>query len=838
MEGRTVLVVDDDDGYREGLVRSLREQKVIADGARSGEEAVEIMDDDPQRYQYAVIDHYLGTGMNGIDTTKELVDRNQNLFALVFTNVLSDNKEDIARFKYEALSAGAYRYLERSSEHEAPKQVTDFISEIEQLASLSSWIRNYYESREHVPSLLTQLNIGVYIVDRSYKVWFMNNAMHRIIGLPGQELPKKSCPMWHGYCFSPCMGCLVHDIFKDCEPRYKVFLSPLVYRDRERLFYMNVWTQPIMDQDGKILRGTDGKPLAVMESVQELTGTAQLREMSLDRRLDLIADAFLKRPVEGSYLGKTYFDNVEIHIRETGGEFILRAAYGFYPPLKLGVPVDFSTGGYLQLAEDRMKEKNIGYYFHSDGVMKNVIYWPVLEDGRTIAVLRVSGSQYCNEDSVKFVRPYAEEVQAAISDAQDAVKSVAAEAESDIANVDFNLQTVSSPREALQTLVSSACELTDSYMAVLRYRDGDDAVLLNLNLEEYSGYEKVAQPRYPLSYTASWSSRTIISGQECIANMTSNKKEIERRRCQLHEEARKILDDFMALCFEPLLLEGRCIGALGLYSRNSENYSDPKKLQIIRAIARRTAIALHDYTVDQKAQKRVEDTQYETIGSVLHNINTPLGTTRYILDILKDHLFKNYPSDEYAMNQLEDIVRQTDKIARIREEFLKLRKDWEERIEETNIHELLHSTVDEIVKHKKDVSLEYNLDDDIKVIKVDTGAIVEVLEVLVKNSLDELEHKPDGKKIRISLRPVLASEFAYLSSSTGLAIDVEDNGSGVPSDMVKDLFNVIRSGKAKGLGFGLTYCRRVARSAHGDVYYHDEYKDGAKFTLVLPYEPV
>jgi len=843
MKGRTILVVDDNDSYRDGLLQVLQAEGARGEGAKSGEDAVRTMEEYPQRYQFAVIDHVLNGSMDGIQTTKELIDRNQNLFALVFTNVPTDSMEDIARFKYEALSAGAYRYLERGPEHEAPKKVKDFISEIEQLASLRIWIQDYYENREQVPSLLTQLDIGVHVVDRSYKTWFMNDAMRRITGLPGLELPREACPVWHGYRFFPCPGCLARQIFEGCEPQERLFLSPLTYRDKEKLFFLNVWTQPIRDRKGEILLAADGKPLAAMESVQDLTGTERLRKMPLDERLRVIADALRNRPVAGSYLGRTYFEKVEIYTREESGQsFVLRAAVGFDLPLNLGVPVDFYAEEYLTISEEKRKGSGKGSFFPRDGLMERVVYWPVQEDDRTIAVLRASGGEYCNADSVPFVRPYAEEVRIAIRDAQSrggTVGRIAAEAESEIAGIDSKLQTVTSPKEALQALVSSACELTGSHLAVLRYRERDDAVLLPLGLEKYDGYEQVAVPRYPLSHTASLSSRAIVSGQEIVADAISNGEDIKKHRSSLPAEVRKVLEDSKTLCFEPLLFGGRCIGALGLYAKDRGCYSDKVKLGIVRGIARRTAFALHDYMVDREARSRIVDAQYETIGLVLHNINTPLGTIRYALDRLGRHIGTNRPSDEYAIKQLKELDQQVSRISTIRREFLKLQQDWESRLEEIDVHRFLCSIVDGLVREDKGVSVRYDLDDRIRNALTDAAAIRACLEVLVQNSMDELERVARDKQIRISLRPASNAEFAYLSSSNGgLAIDVEDNGPGVPPEIIPDLFSVIRSGKAKGLGFGLTYCRKVARLAHGDVYYHDEYEAGAKFTLVLPYESI
>jgi nitrogen-specific signal transduction histidine kinase/CheY-like chemotaxis protein len=832
---KTVLVVDDTDKYREGLLNSLQKEGLLAYGARSGEEAIMLMEKNPQQYQFAVIDHFLNSGIDGIQTTKELFDRNQNLFALVFTNVPSDDPEEIMKFKYKALEAGAYRYLERGPEREAPKKVKDFINEIEQLAILKGWIQNYYENREQVPSLLTQLNIGVDIIDRSYKVWFMNDALRRITGLHGQELPRKGCSMWHGYCFLPCPGCIVKETFSNSASKYHIFLSPFVNRDKEKLFFLNVWTQPIRDRKNNIVYASDGKPLAVMESVQDLTGTAQLREMSIDERLMVIADSLRNRPVQGKYLGEIYFKKVEIFTKEEhGNNFILKAASGFDPELKLGGPVDFNTEEYLKIAEKNMRESGFGYFFAET---ERAIYWPVIMNNRTIAVIRTMGTQYSNQDSVPFVKPYAEEVSAAIQDTHKTDKKITAEFESIIGEIDFKLQLIASPKEGLQTLVKSACELTDSNLALLRYREEDSAVLLRLKLKDFGDYERIALPSNPLSHNISRCSQTIISGQEYIANMISSSSDIIERRQKLPKENQDVLNGSQAECFEPLLLHGRCIGVLELYSKDPNNYSNEKKLYIIRAIARRMALALHDYLVDQKAQKRVQKTQNDTIGIVLHNINTPLGVIRVTLGMLKKHIEQKYHSDDYGFKQLNDIERQIEKISKIREEFLRLQKEWESRIEKIDLHEAIRNKVGELIKAGENVSVEYQLNHRIKNIQTDAAAINVCIEVLMQNALDGLEHIKKDKHIKISIRSLIPNEISYLSSSKpGFAIDVEDNGSGVPSEMIKDLFKIIRTGKAKGLGFGLTFCRKVARSAHGDVYYNETYKNGTKFTLVLPYE--
>jgi two-component system, NtrC family, nitrogen regulation sensor histidine kinase GlnL len=108
--------------------------------------------------------------------------------------------------------------------------------------------------------------------------------------------------------------------------------------------------------------------------------------------------------------------------------------------------------------------------------------------------------------------------------------------------------------------------------------------------------------------------------------------------------------------------------------------------------------------------------------------------------------------------------------------------------------------------------------------------------VLFGNALDALSNTPTP---RISVSSRLASEReAEMADSVGpiLAIDVLDNGPGVPAAIEKELFRVVQSGKPQGVGFGLSFCRHVATSAGGNVYYNTGGRGGAEFTLLFPYK--
>ncbi|MBD8058870.1 HAMP domain-containing histidine kinase [Cellulomonas sp. JH27-2] len=95
------------------------------------------------------------------------------------------------------------------------------------------------------------------------------------------------------------------------------------------------------------------------------------------------------------------------------------------------------------------------------------------------------------------------------------------------------------------------------------------------------------------------------------------------------------------------------------------------------------------------------------------------------------------------------------------------------------------------------------------------------LRALTPLLVNALEHGRD----RVLVRPQARGEW--------VAIDVEDDGDGVPADLVDAVFTPgVRSEGSAGAGLGLPLARRIARASGGDVVLDPD--DRARFVLTLP----
>ena len=331
----------------------------------------------------------------------------------------------------------------------------------------------------------------------------------------------------------------------------------------------------------------------------------------------------------------------------------------------------------------------------------------------------------------------------------------------------------------------------------------------------------------------SWSCRTVLAGTEILANTAEHPDSVRAFREKLDERAQQVLQDANALCYEPLILEGLCIGSIGFHARKVTNY-DGKKRAILRLLARRAAWALQDYLMARAIRKHAEAaTLAEILGMVLHNIRTPLSSIRFAFDRLLKAYDDQCEKTSVMADHIGTIEGQLDIISRLQEKVVRLKKPWESRIEITRLNDLVRNVIDERLVGQE-AEVEYSYDPDLEDIRIDTAAIETCLEILVDNAVDAIKGS-SPKTIRIDIRKAELAEGAAAGSSSRLAIDVIDGGPGVPSDMVGRLFSGLQSRKTNGAGLGLFYGRRMTRSAGGDIVYDSNHSPGAKFTLLLPY---
>jgi two-component system NtrC family sensor kinase len=115
-----------------------------------------------------------------------------------------------------------------------------------------------------------------------------------------------------------------------------------------------------------------------------------------------------------------------------------------------------------------------------------------------------------------------------------------------------------------------------------------------------------------------------------------------------------------------------------------------------------------------------------------------------------------------------------------------------------------------------------------------SGSFTHLEQVLVNifmNSIDAINEKSkldDTYKPQIKIKTEIQNSF--------LAIQVEDNGTGISEEALKKIFDPFYTSKAtgQGTGLGLSICDNIIKSHKGDIKVISEIGEGTTFTLILP----
>jgi len=109
-------------------------------------------------------------------------------------------------------------------------------------------------------------------------------------------------------------------------------------------------------------------------------------------------------------------------------------------------------------------------------------------------------------------------------------------------------------------------------------------------------------------------------------------------------------------------------------------------------------------------------------------------------------------------------------------------------------------------------------------IRADTGKMTRVFTNLIKNAFDAM---PQGGTLTVT----------SCEEEKNWSITFEDTGVGMSEDTMKHLWKPLFTTKAKGMGFGLSICKRIVEAHGGRIVVASAVNKGTTFKLTLPKNP-
>ena len=225
---------------------------------------------------------------------------------------------------------------------------------------------------------------------------------------------------------------------------------------------------------------------------------------------------------------------------------------------------------------------------------------------------------------------------------------------------------------------------------------------------------------------------------------------------------------------------------------------------------------------------------------IAHEIKNPLTPIQLSAERLKRKYSPIVGTDDSNLSQYCDvIIRQTNDLRRIVDEFSKFARMPEPIKRPTNVTKLLKDVIllFQVSSPKIDIVFK-NLYDDFN-ISIDETMINQAFTNLIKNAGEAIESKlnsqPDLKfnpEIRITIDQVM----------NDLEITIEDNGIGLPNQERSRLFEPYVTNRENGTGLGLSIVKKIIEEHNGTLElldaspFSEADSFGAKMRIVFPKE--
>jgi signal transduction histidine kinase len=218
----------------------------------------------------------------------------------------------------------------------------------------------------------------------------------------------------------------------------------------------------------------------------------------------------------------------------------------------------------------------------------------------------------------------------------------------------------------------------------------------------------------------------------------------------------------------------------------------------------------------------------EMTAGIAHEISTPLMVISDRLMNLDEALLEaDIPN---ALQNLEDLKGSFKKVNQIianMQSFVRTQGDSFNLLDAQAVIESSLSFIHDL-NILGEIKIKTNYDEDTWILGNEVK-LQQVLINLVKNSVDALV----SNNVK---NPTIGIGVHFNKSMQQVQFYVEDNGPGIPDDVLANIFEMFFTTKelGEGTGLGLAISQKIAESHQGRLFYDGENAKGAKFILELP----
>lgn len=212
----------------------------------------------------------------------------------------------------------------------------------------------------------------------------------------------------------------------------------------------------------------------------------------------------------------------------------------------------------------------------------------------------------------------------------------------------------------------------------------------------------------------------------------------------------------------------------------------------------------------------------KSLRGVAHEIKNPLGGLRGAAQLLEREL------DGSSLREYTQIIiSEADRLRNLVDRMLVPRGRSEAA--ELNIHEVLEYVLN-VLAAESGVMLDRDYDPSLPPLKADREQLIQAFLNIVRNAV---QAAGAGGRVLLRTRVKRHCTIRQVQHKLALEVEVIDNGPGVPPEIESEIFFPMVTGRADGVGLGLSIAQALIQAHRGSIEYE---RDGAEtvFRILLP----
>jgi GAF domain-containing protein/signal transduction histidine kinase len=633
-----ILIVDDNKELRDSLELRLQVEGYDALAVATAREALQKMKTTKGDYDLVLMDQRLENPRAGIEATRKITKNWPETEVVVITG-FGDREASIA-----AMKAGACRYVYKTGN--VVNEIIDIVESLDDMRELERQLCDPNAERGWLQSIISDLGTGIVVMDRSYRVLYVNDEAKRLVDENAQV---------GGICWAEfygankqdeyCSICPVLDVFEERKPQNDVKISASGEK------YIEISATPLK---------SNGKIIGAIKTVVDVTKREQLRQMesaiagtlNLDERLEVILQGI--QP-----LG---YDRVRLYLLSSDRKALKGkveiGGVGKKPFKEIQLLLDED-----KYSENTLRKKKPFIYKGDEHGPKPVCYepldkgnspWidiPLLGEEKPIGMISVDNKHSkkpFDKSDLKRLMPFAGSATKAIETAREheAIRNRALELEK-LREIDAEITGILKMPDVLQKIAEICLELTGADSAGICHRKGERLVWVAGSgwFATKLGQEfRINQEHIPCVHAAK-------TGKQRLANQAQEDKCIILwKSVETNKSTLKFLNKIGSYFSYPLKIGEDAIGVLSLQSKKTDFFTE-QVCAITKDFVSRATMAIENAQLFEAEAKRRQEA--DTLRETALILTTSLDQQEIFERILFE-LQKMVPYDSASIQLLKE----------------------------------------------------------------------------------------------------------------------------------------------------------------------------------------